>query len=58
MVDLENDEGNIETEQTFNNVVLESNKKRSRKRQRNMNEWKQVTSKRLKNSGLEYITNR
>ncbi|CAK1590334.1 unnamed protein product [Parnassius mnemosyne] len=39
-VDLENDEGNIETEPTFrtneDNVVLESNRKRSRKRQRNM----------------------
>ncbi|CAK1592965.1 unnamed protein product [Parnassius mnemosyne] len=59
-VDLENDEGNIETEPTFrtneDNVVLESNRKRSRKRQRNMSEWKQVISKRFKNSGLEYIT--
>lgn len=38
--------------------MLESNKRRPKKRQRNMNEWKQVTLKQLKNSGLEYITKR
>lgn len=39
-------------------VEQESNKKRSRKRQKNPNEWKQAMSKRLKNSGQEYTSKR
>lgn len=59
-MDLQNNEGNSEPEPTPHptvNLEQESNK-RSRKRQRNMNEWKQVISKRLKNSGQEYTTKR
>ncbi|CAH1634705.1 unnamed protein product [Spodoptera littoralis] len=36
----------------------ETNKRQSRKRQRNPNEWKQALSKRLKKCGKEYITKR
>ena len=59
-VDLQNNEGNSEPEPTPHpavNLEQESNK-RSRKRQKNMNEWKQVISKRLKNNGQEYTTQR
>lgn len=39
-------------------VEPESIKRKSRKRQKNIHQWKQNISKRLKNSGQEYVTKR
>lgn len=51
----------METGQTLSineHVEPESIKRKSRKRQKNIHEWKQIKSKRLKNSGQEYVTKR
>lgn len=57
-IDVANNEPGPSLDTSENTTEQVINKKQTRKRQKNPQQWKQVVSKRLKNSGQEYTTKR